>query len=343
LDFMITQKDIAKRLGISTSLVSRALTGTAIDIGVSEETVKRIREEAARLNYHPSAAALTLRGAPTKTLGVIVKDFGDPFFGHMLEELQSLAWAKQYSLLVTGCVPEHRQHVDLTSLLKYQLDGVIIAGSFFEPDGLDAFLLKGVPVVQIGCGNPRKNIVRLFMDEEFGLAQLIGYLKKLGHSEIGYVGADSPAKLRREDMLRAILKREGLAVRPDAFVRVAGDDLDAGYRAMKELLRRCNGLLPTAVIAADDLIAQTALRALFEHRVRVPERMSLVGVDDIPSARMTIPSLTTIHQPIREMIQQAFDRLTKRGKRLTSRGVREIVVKPQLIIRESCAVSSKGA
>src|ERR1035437_1465442 len=93
---MTTQKDIAKQLGVSPSLVSRALTGTASDIGASEETVRQIREAATKLHYRPSAAALTLRGSPTKTIGVIVRSFEDPFFGHMIGELQSLAWAKQY-------------------------------------------------------------------------------------------------------------------------------------------------------------------------------------------------------------------------------------------------------
>ena len=152
---MTTQKEIADQLGVSPSLVSRALSGTANEIGVSAKTIHRIRELAAKLNYRPSAAALTLRGASTRTLGVIVRNFEDPFFGHMIGELQALAWTKQYSLVLTGCPPGNDQAIDLASLVKYQLDGVIIVGSDFEPEGLDAFSLKGIPLVQIGAGRWR--------------------------------------------------------------------------------------------------------------------------------------------------------------------------------------------
>ena len=98
-------------------------------------------------------------------------------------------------------------------------------------------------------------------------------------------------------------------------------------------------LLPTAVIAADDVIAQTALRALFEKRIRVPEDLSLAGIDDIPSACMTIPALTTLRQPIREMVGEAFHLVTSHPGKARPQVDGEIVVKPELVIRESCASS----
>ena len=217
---MITQKDIARQLGVSPSLVSRVLTGTASDIGASANTVCRIREEAARLNYRPSAAALTLRGTPTRTIGVIVKNFEDPFFGHMIGELQGLAWTKQYSLVLTGCPFTEAPQIDSASLLKYQLDGVIVAGSDFEPKGLDSFSAMGIPVVQIGTGRRQEGVVRVAMDQQFGLEQLVAYLEKLGHRDIGYLGDDTPPHLRREAILLTILKSHGLAIRPNALVRV---------------------------------------------------------------------------------------------------------------------------
>lgn len=334
---MITQKDIARQLGVSPSLVSRVLTGTAGDIGASADTVCRIRDEAARLNYRPSAAALTLRGIPTRTIGVIVKSFEDPFFGHMIGELQGLAWTKQYSLVLTGCPSTKDPQIDSASLLKYQLDGVIIAGSDFEPAGLNAFSAKGIPVVQIGTGRQCEGIVRIAIDQQFGLEQLVTYLEKLGHRDIGYMGDDTSPHLRRETILRTILKSHGLAIRPNALVRIPAHDMATGYEAMHQLLRQCGQSLPTAIIAADDLIAQTALRALFEKRIRVPDDLSLAGIDDIPSTRMTIPALTTLRQPIREMVGEAFHLVTSHPGKAKPQVAGEIVVKPELVIRESCA------
>jgi LacI family transcriptional regulator len=334
---MITQKDIARQLGVSPSLVSRVLAGTAGDIGASAETMRRIQEEAARVNYRPNAAALTLRGTSTKTIGVIVKNFEDPFFGHMIRELQGLALTKQYSLVLAGCPSTKDQQIDAATLLKYQLDGVVIVGSDFEPEGLDTFSSKGIPVVQIGAGRLREGMVRVVVDQKFGLEQLVVYLEKLGHRDIGYIGDDTPSNMRREAVARQVLKNRDLVVRLNAFVRVAVNDVLTGYEAMQQLLHQCGDLLPTAIIAADDVIAQTALRALFEKGIRVPNDLSLAGFDDIPSARMTIPALTTLRQPIREMVGEAFLLATSHPGKARAQVDGEIVVKPELVLRESCA------
>jgi DNA-binding LacI/PurR family transcriptional regulator len=334
---MTTQKEIASQLGVSPSLVSRVLTGTADQIGVSGETIQRIREVAAKLHYRPSAAALTLRGAPTMTLGVIVRNFEDPFFGHMIGELQALAWTKEYSLVLTGCPSGNGQAIDLASLLKYRLDGVIILGSDFEPEGLDAFPEKGIPVVQIGAGPPRPGFVRVTMDQALGLQQLVAYLTKLGHRDIGYIGDDTPPHLRREKIVQTILRSHDLATRPKALVRVVAHDVETGYESMQRLLRQCGELLPTAIIAADDVTAQGALRALYERRIHVPTDLSLAGIDDIPSAKMTIPSLTTLRQPTGELVRRAFQLLTGSAAKSRTQAVSDIVVEPEFVIRESCA------
>ena len=329
---MITQREIAARLGVSQSLVSHALAGTAEEIGAATETIRRIREEATRLNYRPNAVALTLRGTPTKTIGVIVKNFDDPYFGRMIAELQGLAWSKQYSLLLTGYARDKEQPVDAWALSKYHLDGIVVAGSDFGPFGLTEFLARGIPIVQLGTGKTPKGVVQVTVDEKLGLRQLVDYLKKLGHRDFGFVGDDTPSLLRREALFREVAGRCGLAIRPNASVIVPAPDSDAGYRAMRQLLRQCGELLPTAVVSADDVIAQGAMRALFERKIQVPGEMSLAGIDDIPSARMTIPGLTTVRQPMGEMVNEAFQILTGASERRGNR-----IVKPELVIRESCA------
>ena len=330
---MITQKDIAQRLGVSASLVSRALGGTAPGIGASAVTIERIRTEAARLNYHPSAAALSLRGTSTRTIGVVIKNFDDPFFGHIIAELQALASAKHFSLLLTGCPPGTDAQVDIHSMTKYRLDGLIIAGSDFVPEGLEAFVRRGTRVVRIGVGPAMEGITNVTVDLENGLRQLVGYLAKLGHRDLGSIGDATAPNLRRAQVLLAALKQADLFARPHCFIRAQTRGADAGYEAMQTLLQRGADLMPTAVIAAEDVLAQTALRALFEHRVRVPQDLTLVGVDDVPSARMTIPSLTTLRLPMPAMVQEAFEQLTATGDKPRH----SISVKPELVVRESSA------
>ncbi len=328
---MVTQKEIAQRLGVSASLVSRALSGTAPVIGAAAETIERIRAEAARLNYHPSAAALSLRGQSSHIIGVVIKNFDDPFFGHIIAELQTLAMAKHFSLLLTGCPPGTGARADVHSLAKHRLDGLVIAGSDFVPEGLEIFVRRGVRIVRIGSGPTMTGIVNIAVDWEHGFRQLVAYLTKLGHRDIGYLSDETASNLGREKLLVATLKRANLVARPNCFIRAKAAGAEAGYEAMQTLLQRCGDLLPTAVVAAEDVLAQTALRALFEREVSVPEDLTLVGVDDVPAARMTIPALTTLRQPIPAMVRAAFEQITTTGKHIST----EVSIRPELIVRES--------
>ncbi|MCX6934923.1 MAG: hypothetical protein NTZ01_01800, partial [Verrucomicrobia bacterium] len=142
-----TQSLIAKRLGVSQGLVSRALAGRAELIGASPLTIKKIRRIASDWDYQPSVAALTLRGVPTRTMGVMVKNFDDPYFGQLIGALQFLARDSGHSLLLTGGTRE-----DFTSLQKHRVDGVILAGSDFPTSDLSSFIQEGRPVVHIGTG-----------------------------------------------------------------------------------------------------------------------------------------------------------------------------------------------
>lgn len=335
----VTQKDIARRLNVSASLVSRALAGTAGDIGASAETIRKIREEAERLKYSPSAAALTLRGRSAKTIGLIVKDFEDPFFGHLVRELQRMTRGHGYSLLMTGCESGGGVGLDLASLMKYELDGLILGGSDFAPDGLDTFIARGLPVVQIGAGVTGRGVVSVSMDQPRGIALLTGYLVKLGHRDIGYIGDASDSNLRRESVVAEALKRAGAGVRKNWFVRSAAIGPEGGYEGMKQLLKGGKDSLPTAVVLADDMFALSALRACYEGGIRVPGDISLAGVDDIPFAQMMIPALTTVRQPIEKMVRAAFDFLvgSVNGDRRLN-----VVIEPELVIRESCSRPRAG-
>jgi LacI family transcriptional regulator len=331
----VTQKEIALRLGVSQALVSRALSGTADAIDASPITIERIRKAAADLNYTPNAAALTLKGAPTRTLGVIVKQFDDPFFGHMIGVLQGLARERHYALLLTGWSDGEPDPADERILRKYQPDGLIVCGSDFCPPAIQAFVESGKPVVQIGLGQVVDGVRRVAVDEEAGLRALVGHLVALGHERIGYLGDDSLPKRRREDCLRAVLRARGLAERTAWFIRLAEPSAMTAKAAVERLLGEGRTALPTALIAADDALAQTALRALHEAGVAVPAGMSLAGIDDIPAARTMIPALTSVRQPIDEMVRHAF-RIVTETVPVTDLD-RHVVVAPELAVRESCA------
>jgi DNA-binding LacI/PurR family transcriptional regulator len=329
----ITQKEIARKLGVSQALVSRALTGTSAAIDASPLTVEKIRKAAVEWNYSPNAAALTLKGAPSRTLAVIIKNFDDPFFGHMIRVFQGLARERGYALLLVGWEEGNPSPVDELVLRKYQPDGLIVCGSDYCPPAVKTFLDSGKPVVQIGLGRVLRGVRQVAVDEALGMKSLVDYLAGLGHNRIGYVGDASASQCRREEFLLATLKIRKLTINPEWFVRLKEPSVAALNAAVGRLLAQGRSGVPSVVVAADDVMAQRVMRAFHECGIRVPADISLAGIDDIPAASTMIPALTSVHQPIEEMVRHAFQLVTCEGGGEAG----PVVVPPSLSVRESCS------
>ena len=150
----VSQKKIAEKLGVSIALVSRVLSGRAIEIGISPDTIDRVLETSREMGYVPSAAARALKGKATQTIGIVVYDFKDPFFSAMVEQLQMQSRQLNYSLVLTGFLQRIPDQKDLQLLHKHALDGLIIIGSALDSSWLNEF--SHIPKVRIGHGDPKK-------------------------------------------------------------------------------------------------------------------------------------------------------------------------------------------
>ncbi len=327
---IVTQQMIAKRLGVSQSLVSRALRGSATDIHASPETIERIRQTAAQLGYHPSAAALTLRGESSRTIAVVVRDFADAFLGRLIGALQQVAAADGYSLFLSG-VGSESSPADWRMLFKYGMDGLIVVGGQFEPEVIPAFARQRLPVVQIGVGRARIGVQHIAMDVEAGIGMLMDHAGKAGHRAVGFLGDGSATSRYRRSAIEAELRRRKWP--PMAFVFDETPGPDAGYSGARALCARGRRGAPTVLLATDDAAAQTSLRGFYECGWRVPADISVLGIDDLPSSARCIPALTTLRQPIAELAREAFVRVRAATPELPT----EVRIPPELIIRESCA------
>lgn len=325
----LTQKEMARRLGVSQALVSRALTGTAAAIDASPATVTRICRAAAEWGYRPSAAALTLKGRPTRTLGVVIKAFDDPFLGHVMGELQGLARQQGYTLLLAGWDARDRDEPGMALFDSYQVDGVVIVGSDCRPAGTRAFLGLRRRVVQIGGGPAEAGVDQVRLDERRGLAALVAHVAGLGHRRVAVVAGTAPAQVRRVQVLRQVLGTAGRTV--SMHVQVPGERPDVLTAALRGLAVPRRGGRPSVVLAGDDAMAQMVLRDLYDLGLRVPQDVSLAGFDDVPAARAMIPALTTVRQPVPAMVREAFARVTGAVP------AGDLVLAPELVIRESCA------
>ncbi len=293
----VTLDMVAAASGVSPSTVSRILNGTAV---VSAAKRAAIDRAIAELGFVPNPMARGLAGGRTLSIGVITQAIDSPFYGAALRAIETELHAAGYSpLFVSGHwnPVEEKRCVDL--LCARRVDGMIVLDGALSDDQLRN-LADSMPVVVTGRKLRAPRLYSLDFDHFEGARLATQHLLALGHRQIAFIGGDplhADATLRLRGY-RAALKEAG--VRYHAALVVAGDYREtSGQAAIEQLLAR--GERFSAIFAANDQMAFGAALALHLRGLRVPDDVSLVGMDDLAAAAHTIPPLTTIHQGPQEL------------------------------------------
>jgi DNA-binding LacI/PurR family transcriptional regulator len=328
--------DVARRAGVSKSLVSLVLRGAP---NVSDEKREAVTRAAEEIGYRPNAVARSLVRRRSFVIGVMVSDLHNPYFTEVIDGIEAASRAAGYHALFNSGGRRAAGEADaIDALLQLRTDGVVMAGPVLSAARI-AQVAAAVPVVVVARSSRSRAHDSITNDDRMGARLAVDHLVSLGHRAIAHVdggtGAGSPQ--RRSGFLRA-MARHGLAasatVVRGAFTEDGGRD---GVRTILSAGRR-----PTAVFVGNDLAAVGALDALDEHGLRVPHDVSLVGYDNIALAGLGHIDLTTIDQPRREMGVTAVELLLERrdGGR---RDARHLVVPPSLVVRGSTAPSPPAA
>jgi DNA-binding LacI/PurR family transcriptional regulator len=325
-----TITDVARRAGVSKSLVSLVMRGAD---HVSPARRHAVTKAAAELGYRPNAMARSLVQRRTHIVGVMVSDLHNPFFADVVAAIQDEAGRTGYSVLVnTGSRSAPREAEAMETLLQLRADGIILAGPVLE-DELIARASREVPIVLVGREARGTTVDSVTNDDRAGVEVAVEHCVSLGHSRIAHIdagqGAGAPDRRRGYE---SAMKRLGLA----AFVSVVSGTYteEGGHRGCLTLLAQRPR--PTAIIAANDLAAIGALNAIEESGLRVPEDVSLVGYDNTSLAALRHISLTTIHQPRVDMGQLALRTLVERIDHGRTEPAR-VVLSPRLVVRASTA------
>jgi LacI family transcriptional regulator len=333
----VTLKDLANKLGLSITTVSRALAGYG---DVADATRQRVLQAAEEMGYVPDATARRLRKGHTDTIGFIIPTsgprFSDPFFSELLAGIGNEAARHNFDLLVSTRPPDTpEEEVAYRRMVEGRLvDGLLVVRTRVNDRRIAYLAQASFPFVAFGRSDLDVDFPYVDEDGFRGLELVTQHLIDLGHRRLAFIAP--PQNLMfchyRQAGVEATLQRNGLSLEPEYCI-VSDLTQRGGYRAMNDLLDLTTP--PTAVISCNDLMALGAISAAQKRGLVVGRDVAVTGFDDIPPAEHSHPTLTTVHQPVYDIGRQICEMLIRliQEKALSTNG--HVLLQPQLIVRES--------
>ncbi|HSB82761.1 MAG TPA: LacI family DNA-binding transcriptional regulator [Candidatus Methylomirabilis sp.] len=330
---MVTIKDVAREAGVSVGTASQALRGSAV---VRETTRGRVLAVATRLRYQPSALARGLVTRRTHTVGLLISDIANPFFIRAVRAVEDVAQENGYNVILCNTDEEPAKETRyLRVLMEKRVDGIILATTAASLRMVRDIRWRRIPLVLFDRELPGATADIVKVDGVLGGRLATEHLLDFGHRRIAIIHGPlvrSTGGERLEGYLTALRAAD---VRPDpALIHEGNFKQDSG----RELTRRLLELSPrpTALFCTNNLMTVGALQALREGRVRIPEDLSLVGYDDMEWWTLTQPPLTAVGQPVYDLGREAMRLLLAQIARKTARRPQRVVLKPELVLRDSC-------
>jgi LacI family transcriptional regulator len=318
--------DVAARSGVSKSTVSNVIRGSA---GVSADARSRVLAAVAELGYRPNAVARQLVQRRTSTIGVVVGDLGNPFYGELVKLLEHRAHMDGFTAMVCntdGSAESESARVE--ALLERQVDGIAMLQFSGDRSILDQLVAEGVPVVVVSSTDPRVDSVGV--DEGRGLTLAVRHLATLGHRRVGWVTSRyveaRTDRTRREAFARACLAagcEQAAAATLDVDAVLTGAPAYVDSDA-------------TGFVAANDLAAVALVEALERAGRSVPTDASVIGFDGIALGGLARVRLTTVAQPLPEIARAGVELLLERIAD-PGRPPRTVLLQPELVVRGTTA------
>jgi len=325
--------EVARRVGVSLSTVSRALAGSPL---ISEETRRQVREAAESLNYKVDAAGSSLRTGLTRTVGVVIplahaakQSLSDPFFLEILGAIGDELSSSGYSMLLQKVTEDPSEWIT-TITRGRRADGVIVIGQSLYHEALNRLASSDVPMVAWGAKMKGQRYVTVGSDNVAGGAAATAHLIAQGCRNIAFLGDPAAPEVaaRLEGHLQA-LSGAGIQRRAPLEIPVRFGS-DTAYHAIGSLVHA--GAQLDGIVACSDVFAMSAMRALLEKGRQVPADVAIVGFDDIPFAALTTPPLTTIRQNCHTGARLLVEKLMRAIRKERNESV---VIPTELVVRAS--------
>ncbi len=332
---------VAAMAKVSIATVSRTINRSPL---VSERLAKRVWQAIEQLNYFPNTHARSLVSGRSRILGIIVENITNPFFPELIQCFEEIAVAHGYEILVSS---SNSDPAVLTTcvrrMIERKVEGVAMLTFGEEEPVLDQLAFHEIPIVlaEFRLENPKTSTILL--DYETGIRAAVEHLADLGHSRIAYLAGphNIHSAITRENNFRTAMEAAGLPVQKK-WVIECDHTLKggvAGFDRLQSLAAR-----PTAILCSNDMTAIGVLRAAYMKGLRVPQDLSVIGLDDIDFAEFTLPPLTTIRLSRGDLARAAFEALRQQAEEASKPHLqREFLVSTSLVLRGSTAAPAAGA
>ena len=337
----VNLRTLAEHLELSQTTVSLVLNNSPSAKSIPQETRNRVLEAAARLNYRPNYFARSLRQSRSMSVGVLAPDLSEGYFTRVMSGVvQELTNAHYFYF--TACHDWKQELIEQypRMLVERAVDGFLLLNT--PADQIEV----PVPVVAISAHSEVQNVTNIVLDHHKAVEIALIHLYELGHRRIAFMRGPKaiPDSDYRWQSIQQVAGEIGLHIDSTLVIRIdsAGWSMktgqhpmapEIGYKPMQGLLEKSRDF--TAIFCFNDIAAIGAIRALKDAGLRVPEDVSVVGFDDIQSAAYSTPSLTTVRQPLFEMGQRGAQILLERIANREAPYPAEIVMAPELVVRES--------
>jgi LacI family transcriptional regulator len=332
----VTLREVAQAAGVHAGTASRALNEATRSL-VRAETVERVLAAADALGYKPNLLARSFKTRRTHSVGIVIPDINNPLFPPMVRGVEDRLFQEGYVALLANTEndPARQQRI-FDQMVDRRIDGLVLATAARHDAALDALSEQGIPIVLINRVVQNHAFSSVSADNEAGVRMVVEHLRGLGHERIAHLAGPQSMStgFARHSAFVSAMAATGPASDPSLVIHAASMTIPEGERCGAQLFsldRR-----PTAVFAANDLLALGCYAALEAAALRCPEDVSVVGFNDMPFIDRVSPPLTTVRIPHYEFGAHAAELLLQRIES-PDLPLKVVVLAPTLVVRGSTA------
>ena len=333
----ITLKDVAIKVGVHSSTVSRALNPATKGM-VTKKIANRIISAATDMGYRPNTFAQSLKTNRSYTIGVLVPDLTNPAFAPIINGIENMLETHGYSVMVASTYNlAKKQQSTLNKFRERQVDGLIIATAMRGDKLIKDCILEGTPFVEAVRASGNTDVCSVISDEITGGIMVISHLAQLGHKKIAYIAGPqflSTGFNRYQGFLQG-MKKNGLIVDQNLIISCSAFSEEEARNAASKLLTNKRKI--TAIYVGNDIMALGVYNELEARAIKCGKDISVVGFDDMPFANKFNPPLTTIHTPMINVGTEAARILLDKINEINI-PAQIIKIKPELVIRSSSGI-----